>query len=143
MNVVEVLRIGKIAVKREGSGNFLLADSVNQLPKQQPVILERLVVGLTLIPFDKATKVQRIVFATGTDIIRKQIVMSNLVAVFGVIPKPAHVLNQFPVMIDQHIVDGDHTCGMVAAKKRRTFYFLGKKRGIAPRSLAKGEDEMK
>ena len=43
VNVVEVLRTGKIAVKREVAGNFSLANPVDQLPKQHAVIFCNLV----------------------------------------------------------------------------------------------------
>src|SRR6202140_5367456 len=40
VDVVEVLRTGKIAVKREIAGNLVLADPVNQLAKQSAMVLE-------------------------------------------------------------------------------------------------------
>lgn len=35
--------------------------------------------------------------------------VGNLVSAFGVIPEPADVFDEFAVVIDQHVVDGDYT----------------------------------
>jgi len=47
-------------------------------------------------------------FARGTDIVGNQVVVGDQVALIGVIPKPANVGNQLPVMIDERVIDGDH-----------------------------------
>ena len=47
--------------------------------------------------------------ATCADIIRNEVVVSDLVAFVGVVPEVSYILNAFPVMINQDIIQGDDT----------------------------------
>ncbi len=62
----------------------------------------------------KAFEVQRKVLATGAHIIGEDVVVGNFVALFGVVPEPAGVLDQFAVVVDEDVVDGDNTLIVVA-----------------------------
>ena len=73
------------------------------------MILERLVGGNAGVLLAEAPELQRIVFERGTDIVGNQIVMGDQMALIGVIPEPAGIFNQFAVMIDQRIINRDHT----------------------------------
>ncbi len=46
--------------------------------------------------------------AAGTDIVDEQIIVGDLVAALGVVPEPADILDELAVMVDEHVVDGDH-----------------------------------
>ena len=94
MNVVEIRGTGKIAVKREITRDVPFADPIDQLSEQDPVILECLTRRFALLPLLKATKLQRVMFATAGHVVGEQIIVSNLVPFFGMIPKPADVFDQ-------------------------------------------------
>ena len=116
MNVVQVRRTGKIAVKRKVPGDIALAHPVDQLPEQDAMILKRFAGFFALVTFLETAKLQRIMLAAAAHVIDKQIVMRDFVAVFGVIPEPAHVFDQLPSVVDQHVIDRDDslivvTCG--------------------------------
>jgi hypothetical protein len=113
MNVIQVLRAAEIAVKREVSGNISLCHPVDQLPKQNSVILELLTLRLALITLLEDAKLQRIVFPAAANVVDEEIVVSNLVALFCVVPNPADILDQLSIMIDQHVVDGDDAVIMI------------------------------
>jgi len=86
VNVVEVRRAGKIAVKRKIAGNFSLANPVDQLPKQYAVILERFAGRFALVAFLEAAELQRVVFAVGANVVGKQVVVGDLVPLLGMVP---------------------------------------------------------
>ena len=98
--MVQVGGARKIAVESEGTGNVSLHDPVDQLPKQHPVIVELRPFGVTLFTLLEQTELERIVLPTTTYIVGKQIIVRNLVAIFGMVPKPAHILDQLTIMIE-------------------------------------------
>jgi hypothetical protein len=73
------------------------------------VILERLAGGDAGFLLAEAPELQRIVFERGTDIVGDQVVMGDQMALVGVIPEPAGIFNQFPVMINQRVINRDYT----------------------------------
>ena len=114
VDVVEVLGVGEVAVEREIAGNFPLAHPIDQLAEQLRVVLERLAGGLALLALLEAAELQRIMLAAGANVIDEQVVVGDLVALLGVVPKPAHVLDELAVVVDQRVVDGDHALVAVA-----------------------------
>jgi hypothetical protein len=46
--------------------------------------------------------------ARRADVIDDQVVVGDLVPLLGMIPEVAYILDEFAVVIDQHVVDGDH-----------------------------------
>ncbi len=62
----------------------------------------------------EAAKLQRIVSARWTHIVGDEIIMGNDVALVGMIPQPAHILNQLTRMGDQCIVDGNNAPRRIA-----------------------------
>jgi len=116
MHMVEVLDAGKIAVPGKISRNVAIADPVDQLTEEHAVIFKRLAVFFALLAFLEASEFQRVMLAAGTDVIDEQIVVGDLVAVFGVIPEPTHVVDQLAFVIDQHVVDGDHALVAIARR---------------------------
>jgi len=122
VDVIQVLGAGKIAIKREYSGNLPFAHPVDQVAKQDAVILEGFIGGFALLSFLEAAEVQWIMLATAAHVIGEQIIVSNLVTFFGMIPEPPDILNELPVVIDQHIVDSNHplvviTCARIALQQ--------------------------
>jgi hypothetical protein len=69
---------------------------------------------IALLALAEATKVERIVLATGIDVVGKQIVMSNQVAFVGMIPEVADILDQFAIVINQGVVDRNNAILTVA-----------------------------
>ena len=117
VDVVEVVGVGEIAVEREIAGNFPLADPIDQLAEQHRVILERLAGGLALLPLLEAAELQRVMLAAGANVVDEQVVMGDLVAVLGVVPKPPHVLDELAVVVDERVVQRDHALVAVAGRR--------------------------
>jgi hypothetical protein len=114
MYIVEVLRTGKIAVPGEESRYVMLASPVDQLSKEHTVVFERFSLFFTLLPFLETSKLQGVMLATLTDVVDEKVVVSNLVAILGVVPEPPDIGNQLAFVIDQHVIDGDHTLVAIA-----------------------------
>ena len=85
-NVIEVVRMRKIAIKREDSGDFLGARLVNKFTKQNIVIFERFFCRFAGFTFAKTKKVNRIVVATRAHVVCNQKVMRNLMSLLCVVP---------------------------------------------------------
>src|SRR5262245_48422245 len=107
MNMVQDLGISKITVEREGAGNVMVVNPIDQIAGQHRVIPEGDLQAITQILFLEAVKIQGIMFATGADVIDKDIVVGDLIAVFGVIPKPTGVLDVLTVVVDEDVIDRD------------------------------------
>ena len=113
MNVVQIGRIRKIAVKGEIAGDLLVDRPVHQ-PADELVVVDKLNPLLVAVfLFDKAVELQRIMLTGGTNVVGNDIIMGNLVALLGVIPEVADVLDVLAVMVDQGVVDGDDALGTV------------------------------
>src|SRR5690606_7415201 len=117
VDVIEVLGIGKIAVKREVARDVSLADPVDQLAEQHTMILEGFASRFALLALLEAAELQRVVLAAFGDVIGEQIIVGDLVTLFGVIPEPTDVLDQLAVMVNQHVIDGDHATLRVAGRR--------------------------
>src|SRR3989304_1444484 len=52
--------------------------------------------------------------AAGANVVDEQVVMGDLVAVLGVVPKPAHVLDELAVVVDEGVVQRNHPLVAVA-----------------------------
>ena len=63
---------------------------------------------MALLAFLEATKLQRIILALGADVVDEQIIVGDLVSALCVIPEPPDCLDELAVMVDQHVIDGDH-----------------------------------
>jgi len=71
-------------------------------------VIDEFFVGLfALILFLESSKVERVVFSVLINVIDEQIIMSDLVSLFGMVPKPADVFDELSIVIDEYIVDGD------------------------------------
>jgi hypothetical protein len=46
---------------------------------------------------------------SSADVVGDQVVMGNQMALVGMIPKPAYILDQLSFMIDQRVVESDHS----------------------------------
>src|SRR5512135_1360112 len=57
----------------------------------------------------KSRNSSRVVLTTGADVIDEEVVLGDLVPLFGVVPVPSGVGDQQSLPIDQGVVDGDHT----------------------------------
>src|SRR5215472_4754820 len=57
-------------------------------------------------------------FAAGADVVNKDVVVSDLIALLGMVPEPAGVLDQLARVIDERVVDGDDALVAVAGVRR-------------------------
>src|SRR5262249_38249776 len=80
------------------------------------MVLKRHLHAVTEILLAEATKVQRIMLPTGADVVHDDVVVSDLIALLGMIPEPADVLNAFAMVVDEGIVDGDDAVVAVARR---------------------------
>src|SRR5215212_3024295 len=52
----------------------------------------------------------------GTNIIGNQVIVGDQMPLVGMVPEPADIFNQLAVMVDQRVINGDHTMrGVVGA----------------------------
>ena len=77
------------------------------------MILEHGLLGLAEVSLAEAAEVQGIVLAGGADVIAEQVVVSNHMTLIDMIPEPTNVRDEFTVVIDQGVVDGNDASGMV------------------------------
>src|SRR4029450_11343987 len=99
LQVVEHLRTGEIAIKREGPRDTPRQGIIDQLDTQLRMVFEFL--GGTGIPFFKPTPLDRIVRSRWADVVRDHIVMRDHMALVSMIPEPAYVVDQLALMIHQ------------------------------------------
>src|SRR3990167_576281 len=97
VDVIQIFGVGEVAVEGEFSGDFPLADPIDQLAEQLRVVLKRLARGFTLFSLLEAAELQRIVLAAGANVIDKKVIVGDLVTFFGVVPEPPHVLDELAV----------------------------------------------
>ena len=67
---------------------MLLDGPIDQFPEQHIVVVEGRALPLALLPLDEAAELQGVVLAAGADVVDDQVVVGNLVALFGVVPEP-------------------------------------------------------
>ena len=107
--MVEILCVSEPTVERKVARDLLLDNQIDQISEQNVVVLKQNVAFFTSFTLNEPTEIDRVVLATGADIIPNQVVVSDLVTFIGVIPEISYVFNAFPVMINQDIVQGDDT----------------------------------
>jgi len=108
VNMVKARRVGEITIESKIAGYLPLARPVDQLAKKLRVV-EKLLAGyVALVAFSEAAKFQWVMFPAGTDVVGDQVVVSQLVPSLGMIPKPADVFDEFAVVVDQYVIDGDY-----------------------------------
>jgi len=108
MNMIQIGRVGKVAVKNDIAGDFLVDGPVHQ-PTDELIMIDKFnTLFVALLLFDELVKIQWIMLAGRTDVVGNDIVMGNLVSLFSMIPEAAGVLNVFAVVINQGIVDGNN-----------------------------------
>src|SRR5579862_1317614 len=105
--MVENRSVRKVTVKGKRPWNFLLADPIDQFLAEDGVILERNLKTLAKVFLLKAAEFQGVMFATGADVIDDEIIVSDLVAMIGMVPEPANVRDELAAMVDQGVVNGD------------------------------------
>jgi len=120
VDVVEVGRVREPAIEGEITGDSAVHHPVHQVAEHRVVIDEGLALPFTMLAFDEPAEVQRVVLAAprisggGADVVGDQVVVGDLVALLGVVPEPADILDAFAGVVDQHVVDGDHAPVAVA-----------------------------
>jgi len=107
MYVVEDFGVGEIVVKSEVARDFLIANLVDQLDAQVGMIDEGFFFFGAAFLSAETAKIQGIVLAAGTNVIGKKIILSDLVTLFGMVPHIRCIGDEFAVMVDQDIVNGD------------------------------------
>ena len=116
VDVVHNRRIGEVAVEGEFAWDTLDNHPINQLFGQVGVILKRVLV-VTLLALAEAPKVERIVLATGIDVVSEQVIVGDQMAFVGVVPEVADIFDQFALVINQGIVDRDDTIVTIAGSR--------------------------
>src|SRR5215212_2492716 len=106
LDMVHNRPIGEVAVKGEVARNTLGNHPINQVLRQSGMVLERMSV-IALLTLAKTPEVERIVLATRVDVVDEQIVVGDQVTLVGVVPKPANIVDQFAVMVNQGVVNRD------------------------------------
>lgn len=106
LDVVHNRSVGEIAVKGKVARNALGDDPINELLGQGRMVLEWMLV-ITLFALAKAPKVEWVVLAGRIDVVDEQIVVGNQVALIGMIPKPANIVDQFAIVVDQGVINRD------------------------------------
>ena len=114
MRVIHDLGVGKVTVPGEDAGNVVFANPVDQLYAVLGMILECFAGFLALFAFLESSKLKRIVLAAGAAVVDEQVVVGNFVALLGVIPEPADVLDALARVVDEHVIDGNHALVAVA-----------------------------
>ena len=114
MRVIHDLGVGEVTVPGENAGNVAFANPVDQLYAVLGMILECFAGFLALFAFLESSKLKRIVLAAGADVVDEQVVVGNFVALLGVIPEPADVLDALARVVDEHVIDGNHALVAVA-----------------------------
>jgi len=107
MDVVQHLRVGKIAVEGEDPWDAPLDHPIDQVATEVGMAQEWGLFRLTQLPLAEAAKLQRIVFARATDVVNNEVTVGNQVALVGVIPEPAHILDQLAIVVDEGVVERD------------------------------------
>src|SRR5271165_4129531 len=119
VNVIEDLGTGEVRVHREVTGDLTLTYPVDQLTAQHSVVAEGFLQGLAHLLLAEEAELQGIMLAAGADIVSEEVVLSNLVSFFGVVPVPPGVGDQHAITIDQGVVDRDDP--LVAVPSRGIF----------------------
>src|SRR5690242_13251992 len=114
MNMVQCRSVGKIAVESEGARDVPFTDPVNQFLAQDRMVFEPFLAAGTQVLLAETAELQGIVFATGADIVNKDVVVGDLVALLGMVPEPTSVLDQLALVVDERIVEGDDPLVAVA-----------------------------
>src|SRR4051794_7244295 len=115
MNVVKDKGIGKVGVQGEGAGDLLRINPIDQLLAQDGMIFKRDLQGGTAILFLKAAELQGIVFAARADVIGEEVILSDLVTRLNMVPEPTGIRDQFAVVVDQGVIDGNDSLVAVTA----------------------------
>src|SRR5262249_32585047 len=108
-DVVEDLGIGEVTVEGEIAGNGLLDHPIDQVFAEQSMILEGFACGDAGLLLTETPELQRVVLEGGADVVSDQVIMGDQMTLVGMIPEPAGIFNQLPVMVDQCVIDRDDT----------------------------------
>src|SRR5438034_6948290 len=114
MDIVENGGVGEVAVHGEGARDMPAVYPIHQVLEQLRMVLEGSVARLALLTLLEAAEVQGVMFARGADVVGDQVVVGNLVALRGVVPEPADVVNQLAGVVDQGVVQGNGAVVAVA-----------------------------
>ena len=105
MNVIEDLGAIEVRVHCEVTGDLTLAYPVDQFAAQHGVVAEGFLQSLAHLLLAEEPELQGIMLTAGADIVGEEVVLSNLVSFFGVVPVPPGVGDQHAITIDQGVVD--------------------------------------
>jgi hypothetical protein len=111
VDMVQVVLVGEPTIKGEVAGDVVGNAPVDQVPKENIVITEFEFSFFALILFDEPIEFQGIVLPRSAHVVDDHVIMSNFVALLGVIPEIAGIFNQLAVVVDQDIIDRDDALG--------------------------------
>ena len=105
--MIQVGRAGEVAVESKTTGDFFFYYPVN-LPSNKLIVIDKLnALFFTSLSLDETVELQRIVLAGSTDLVDDNVIVSDLVALFSMIPEVADIFNVFATVVDQDIINGD------------------------------------
>jgi hypothetical protein len=100
-----VIAYRKIAIKREGAREPAPHSIIAQLDTPRSMVFE--LPRCTGLPLLESLPLDRIVRSRCTHIVRDGVIMRNDVPLVGMIPEPAHIVDQLALMRHQRIVNGN------------------------------------
>jgi hypothetical protein len=114
VDMIHDVGIGEVAVEGEITRDLACAHPIDQVDAQVGVVLERCSFRLAGLLLAKATELQRVMLAGDLDVIGNQVIMGNQMALIGMIPEPASVLNQLAGMVNQAVINRNHAILTIA-----------------------------
>ena len=94
--VVQILCVSEPTIECEVSRNLILDHQIDQISEQDVVVLEHKVTLFISLTLNEPTKLDWVVLATCADMIHNEVVVSDLVAFVGVVPKYPTSSMRFP-----------------------------------------------
>ena len=84
--MVQILCVSEPTIECKVSRDLILDPQIDQISEQDVVVLEHKVTLFTSLTLNEPTELDWVVLATCADIIRNEVVVSDLVAFVGVVP---------------------------------------------------------
>lgn len=113
LDVVHDWPVGEVTVEGEITRNVLSHNPIDQLLREVGVVLEGMGV-IALLALAGAPEVERIVLSGGVHVVDEQVIVGDAVPLVSVVPEPADILDQLPVVVNQRVVEWNDTVLAVA-----------------------------
>src|ERR1700683_3309350 len=107
VNMVENFGVGEVVVESEVAGDVLGADPIDQFDTQMSMVDEGLLLSGAELLRAETAEMQGVVLAAGANVVGEQVVLGNLVALLGVVPKVAGIRDKVALVINQDVIARD------------------------------------